>query len=74
MENSISFLFLSQKLFGLLEYILKFLSKMPLLRNGKSVNKCFDDTFNDKNVANPFISIQFSIYKLRLLHLHRGGS
>lgn len=73
-EKIISFLPLSQKLLRLLEYILKCLSKMPLLRNGKSVNKCFDDTFNDKNVANHFIIIQFSICKLRLLHLHKGGS
>lgn len=47
---------------------------MPLLRNGKSVNKCFDDTVNDKNVANHIINIQFSICKLRLPHLHRGGT
>jgi len=72
-KKIISFL-LSQKLLRLLEYILKCLSKMPLLRNSKNVNKCFDDTFSDKNVANHFINSQFSICKLRLLHLHRGGS
>lgn len=27
---------------------------MPLLRNCKSVNKCFEDTFNDCNVSNHF--------------------
>lgn len=35
---------------------------MPLLRNGKSVNKCFDDTFNDKNVANHLICFLFANY------------
>lgn len=53
-EKIISFLLLSQKLLQPLEYILMHLSKMSVPRNCKDVKKEFDDTFNDKNVANYF--------------------